>query len=95
MAEVRWRNEQQFHDRQASERSLALHPQDYFFTDESYLSHESWIAPSFAALGELRDMRVLDLGCGHGMASVVVIPTVALRDFGISDDLAAALDSGR
>lgn len=37
-----------------------------------YLTHESWIAPAFAALGDVHGLRVLDLGCGHGMASVVL-----------------------
>ena len=72
MPEERLRNEQQFHDRQAFERARVLRPENYRFTDDAYLRHESWIAPAFAALGDVRDLRVLDLGCGHGMASVVL-----------------------
>ena len=44
----------------------------YFFADEDYLTHESWIAPAVGAVGNVRGKRVLDLGCGHGMASVVL-----------------------
>jgi SAM-dependent methyltransferase len=61
-----------FHDRQACERARALRPADYFFADEFYVTHESWIAPALGALGDVRGTRVLDLGCGHGMASVVL-----------------------
>jgi SAM-dependent methyltransferase len=68
----RLHNERQFHDQQAAQRAQSLRPQDYAFTDESYLHHESWIAPAFDALGDVRGRRVLDLGCGHGMASVVL-----------------------
>jgi SAM-dependent methyltransferase len=68
----RWRNEQQFHDRQALERAVALRPEDYCFSDNHYLNHESWIAPAFSALGDVNGLRVLDVGCGHGMASVVL-----------------------
>lgn len=68
----RLRNEQVFHDRQASERARRLRPEDYCFTDEWYLRHESWIAPAFAELGDITGLRVLDLGCGHGMAAVVL-----------------------
>lgn len=71
-------SERAFHDRQAFERARALRPADYRFADAHYLAHESWIAPAFAALGDLRDKRVLDLGCGHGMASVVLARRGAL-----------------
>lgn len=68
----RLQNERAFHDRQAAERALALQPHQYRFDDETYLRHESWIAPAFAMLGDVAGKRVLDLGCGHGMASVVL-----------------------
>ena len=32
----------------------------------------AWIAPAFDQLGDVRGKRILDLGCGHGMASVVL-----------------------
>ncbi|MSQ95209.1 MAG: class I SAM-dependent methyltransferase [Gemmataceae bacterium] len=72
MSRARLHNERQFHDQQAAQRARALRPPDYEFSDNSYLNHESWIAPAFDALGDLRNQRVLDLGCGHGMASVVL-----------------------
>ena len=72
MSRERLRSERLFHDQQAAERASALRPQDYLFSDETYLQHETWIAPAFDLLGEVRGLRVLDLGCGHGMASVVL-----------------------
>lgn len=69
----RLRAEQQFHDRQARDRGLGRAPAaDLRFEDEVYLQHESWIAPAVALLGEVRGLRVLDHGCGHGMASVLL-----------------------
>ncbi len=49
-----------------------LRPQDLAFADDAYLGHASWIRPAFDRLGEVRGLSVLDLGCGHGMASVVL-----------------------
>jgi SAM-dependent methyltransferase len=72
LAAERLHSERAFHDRQAQGRARALRPHDYRFADTSYLAHESWIAPAFDALGDVRGLRVLDLGCGHGMASVVL-----------------------
>ncbi len=72
MRTARLASERRFHDEQASARARALRPPDYRFADESYLTHESWIAPAFDALGDVRNRHVLDLGCGHGMASVVL-----------------------
>ena len=72
MTRERLHSERSFHDQQALERARALRPQDYRFSEESYLQHESWIAPAFNLLGGVRGLRVLDLGCGHGMASVVL-----------------------
>lgn len=66
--------EQVFHDDQARERALTFErdPGRLVFPDDSYLDHETWIRPAFAALGEVAGLRVLDFGCGHGMASVVL-----------------------
>jgi SAM-dependent methyltransferase len=69
---ARLQNERAFHDRQAEDRAGDLASQALTFSDEEYLSHESWIAPALARLGHLRGRRILDLGCGHGMAAVVL-----------------------
>lgn len=70
----RWRSEQAFHDRQALERAadLGRRGQSLAFADDAYLDHETWIRPAFARLGDVRDQPVLDFGCGHGMAAVVL-----------------------
>jgi SAM-dependent methyltransferase len=67
-------SEQLFHDRQAAERGEAVRAgrADLRFDDAAYLDHETWVRPAFARLGDLRGKRVLDYGCGHGMAAVVL-----------------------
>jgi SAM-dependent methyltransferase len=42
------------------------------FADDTWLDHETWIRPSIDRLGTVADLPVLDYGCGHGMASVVL-----------------------
>jgi ubiquinone/menaquinone biosynthesis C-methylase UbiE len=65
--------EQDFHDFQCGQRAAAFPFDDALrFTDISYLNHESWIRPAMARLGSLEGRRVLDYGCGHGMAAVVM-----------------------
>jgi SAM-dependent methyltransferase len=66
--------EQAFHDRQAQARrtSFLKCPGQLQFADDQYLDHEPWIRPALAHLGDLGGRRVLDFGCGHGMASVVL-----------------------
>ena len=66
--------EQAFHDRQAQQRAttFARRPEALHFEDAHYLDHETWIRPAFEQLGELQGLRVLDFGCGHGMAAVVL-----------------------
>ncbi len=59
-----------FHDAQA--RGRAEHGVRLRFADADYLDHETWVRPAFARLGEVRGLRVLDYGCGHGMAAVVL-----------------------
>ena len=70
----RLRAEQLFHDRQADERgeSFRTGRADLRFADADYLDHETWMRPAFAQLGDVRGKTVLDYGCGHGMAAVVL-----------------------
>lgn len=70
----RQRTERLFHDRQARQRAATFirRPQELSFDDDSYLDHETWIRPAFAALEDIRGLSVLDYGCGHGMAAVVL-----------------------
>ncbi|HEV3023511.1 MAG TPA: methyltransferase domain-containing protein, partial [Pirellulales bacterium] len=66
--------EQQFHDCQADDRAASFRSgrADLRFADTDYLDHETWIRPAFDQLGDIRGKRVLDYGCGHGMAAVVL-----------------------
>jgi ubiquinone/menaquinone biosynthesis C-methylase UbiE len=70
----RLNSEQTFHDRQARQRvaTLGRYPDTLRFADDVYLDHETWIRPALTQLGDLRGLRVLDYGCGHGMAAVVL-----------------------
>ncbi|MEI7683391.1 MAG: methyltransferase domain-containing protein [Planctomycetota bacterium] len=69
---TRLATEQAFHDEQAAQRRQALSPDALRFADDEYLDHESWVRPAFAWLGDPRGLKILDLGCGHGMAAVVL-----------------------
>jgi SAM-dependent methyltransferase len=65
--------EQAFHDDQCRRRAGAFPAAESMrFTDDAYLDHETWIRPAFARLGRIDGLRVLDYGCGHGMAAVVL-----------------------
>jgi 2-polyprenyl-3-methyl-5-hydroxy-6-metoxy-1,4-benzoquinol methylase len=65
--------EQLFHDEQARERASSfVAAAQLVFADAEYLDHETWIRPAMAKLEPLRGKQVLDYGCGHGMASVVL-----------------------
>ncbi len=70
----RLESERLFHDEQAAERSASYRGgrADLRFHDNVYLDHETWIRPAFAKLGPLKGKRVLDYGCGHGMAAIVM-----------------------
>lgn len=70
----RLHTEQLFHDHQAAGRRalFAAHPEDLLLDDDWYLDHETWIRPAFDLLGDVAGRSVLDYGCGHGMASVVL-----------------------
>lgn len=69
----RLQSEQAFHDEQALRRKehFARHPEELQFDEDWFLDHETWVRPALALLGDVRGRRVLDYGCGHGMASVV------------------------
>jgi SAM-dependent methyltransferase len=66
--------EQIFHDFQARQRAdtFTHQPERFRFNDDAYLDHESWVRPALEQLGDLRGQRVLDFGCGHGMAAVLL-----------------------
>lgn len=73
IATDRVQTEQIFHDLQAEDRAADLREDtDLRFSDDWYLDHETWIRPAFARLGNVAGRNVLDLGCGHGMAAVVL-----------------------
>lgn len=66
-------SEREFHDRQAAERATRFRDlASLRFRDADYLDHETWIRPAMAMLGPVAGKNVLDVGCGHGMASVVL-----------------------
>jgi SAM-dependent methyltransferase len=65
--------EQIFHDRQAAQRTSRFATDSALrFRDADYIDHEPWIRPAFDLLGDVAGKRILDYGCGHGMASVVL-----------------------
>ncbi len=70
----RLQNERAFHDLQAQQRgtTFAQSPAALSVNDAAYLDHETWVRPAMARLGDVRGLRVLDYGCGHGMAAVVL-----------------------
>lgn len=68
----RLENEERFHDEQAAARAVRFADlASLRFTDEWYLHHEPWILPAVMSFGSLHGKKLLDYGCGHGMASVV------------------------
>jgi len=69
----RLHSEQVFHDAQAADRAARFADLSALrFRDADYLDHEPWIRPAFDLLGDVAGRRVLDYGCGHGMAAVVL-----------------------
>jgi SAM-dependent methyltransferase len=70
----RLESELQFHDEQAKRRVATFQHQPRLlqFSDQQYLDHETWIRPAWARLGPIAGKSVLDYGCGHGMAAVVL-----------------------
>jgi SAM-dependent methyltransferase len=67
-------SERAFHDRQARARiaTFAGRSDALALDDAVYLDHETWIRPGLARLGDVAGLHVLDYGCGHGMAAVVL-----------------------
>ena len=67
-------SEQAFHNRQARDRAATFRrsPKSLQVDTDRYLDHETWIRPAFRRLGDLAGLDVLDYGCGHGMAAVVL-----------------------
>lgn len=73
LAKDRLGAEQIFHDRQAQTRAPSFVADDTLrFRDNWYLDHETWIRPAMDQLGDVSGLPVLDYGCGHGMAAVVL-----------------------
>jgi SAM-dependent methyltransferase len=69
----RLHSEQVFHDAQAADRAARFAELAALrFRDADYLDHEPWIRPAFDLIGDVAGRRVLDYGCGHGMAAVVL-----------------------
>lgn len=65
--------EQSFHDRQARARAHSFGDlASLRFSNDAYLDHETWIRPALDRLGEVSGLPVLDYGCGHGMAAIVL-----------------------
>src|SRR5262245_47173322 len=91
LATDRIESERAFHDQQARSRAETLYgPVHLQFRDDDYLDHESWIRPAFANLGSLAGKRILDYGCGHGMAAVVMARRGAVvSGFDLSDEYLA------
>lgn len=70
--QARVRDEQVFHDNQARRRAAQRPGGVCPLDDDWYLDHETWIRPALEQLTPVDGLRVLDLGCGHGMASIVL-----------------------
>lgn len=71
---ARLAEERRFHDEQAAARwrDFAADPSRSLAVNGAwYLGHEPWLAPAIARLGDLSGKQLLDLGCGHGMASTL------------------------
>jgi SAM-dependent methyltransferase len=87
----RIQSEQQFHNAQAAERAARFADLATLrFRDADYLDHEPWVRPAFDVLGDLPGKDVLDYGCGHGMAAVVLARRGArVTGFDLSDGYVA------
>jgi SAM-dependent methyltransferase len=67
-------NERRYHDAEAASRAVtfAHEPRRLRFADSDYIRHVPWISAAVQQLGHVAGRRVLDLGCGHGMAAVIL-----------------------
>jgi SAM-dependent methyltransferase len=74
VTDTRLRDEQRFHDDQAASRRSGWEhdPARLRFVDADYLDHEPWVRAALSKLGPFARKRILDFGCGHGMASTVL-----------------------
>lgn len=74
LATPRLQAEFAFHELQTQQRAAfhAIHPDALVVDDDWYLGHETWIRPAMGMLGDVTGLSVLDYGCGHGMASIVL-----------------------
>jgi len=66
--------ERDFHQEQARQRwrVLGTDPARLRVQADDYLDHETWLRPAFALLGPVAGQRLLDYGCGHGLAGVLL-----------------------
>lgn len=66
--------ERDFHQEQARQRwrVLGADPLRLRVQADDYLDHETWLRPAFDLLGPVAGRRLLDYGCGHGMAGVLL-----------------------
>jgi len=71
---LRIERERRFHDAEAANRAMtfAQEPRRLRIKNAEYLDHALWIRPAFDLLGDVAGKRLLDFGCGHGMAAVVL-----------------------
>jgi SAM-dependent methyltransferase len=70
----RLQSERHHHDEQARARRahFSQHPEELLLDEDQYLDHETWLRPGIKLLGDVCGKCVLDYGCGHGMAAVLL-----------------------
>ncbi len=77
--EARLVDEQLHHESQAEIRKKYFqdNPEKLIFRDDDYLNHAPWIRPAIHFLAPGLGQSILDIGCGHGMASIVMARKLA------------------